>query len=110
MKVAALVDDLLFSSKIAAVARKCGATVTFFRTPQSVPEDAELILMDLEAPGLDAIAAIKALKTARAAKVVGYVSHVQVELKRRAEEAGADIVLPRSAFVNQLAELLTSTN
>ena len=40
------------------------------------------------------------------AHVVAYLSHVQVELAAAAKEAGADTVLPRSAFSAKLPEIL----
>jgi len=39
--------------------------------------------------------------------VVGFFSHVQTELQRRAEEAGFDHVLTRSAFTKRLPEILS---
>lgn len=105
MKVAVLVDDMIFRSRIAAVARECGATAVFCSSPEAAPEDTDLILVDLEASP-HAVDDIAALKTARSTRIVAYVSHVQVELKRRALEAGADSVLARSAFVQTLPELL----
>lgn len=39
-------------------------------------------------------------------RVVGYYSHVEVELAGRAEEAGFDEVMPRSAFVSEVIALL----
>jgi hypothetical protein len=38
--------------------------------------------------------------------VIGYLSHVQGELKQKAHEAGCDMVLARSAFSQNLPNLL----
>ena len=108
MKVAALVDDLFFTSKISGVARQAGSDVVFCRSAEGVSEDCVRIFVDLNATTFDAIAEIGKLKTSHAAPIVAYFSHVQVDLRRRAEEAGADQVLPRSAFVEQLPSLLRS--
>ena len=40
------------------------------------------------------------------ARVVGFVSHVDVELVKGAREAGADEVMARSGFVERLPGLL----
>jgi hypothetical protein len=40
--------------------------------------------------------------------VVAFLSHVQAELAAGARQAGADEVMARSAFVNQLPALLQS--
>lgn len=107
MKIAALVDDLFFSSKISGVAKQAGAQVVFCRTAETVSADAGRIIVDLNATTFDPIAEIRKLRTAHAAPIVAYVSHVQVDLKRQAEEAGAGEVIARSAFVERLPELLS---
>jgi hypothetical protein len=107
MKTAVLVDDLIFSSKISAVAKQVNAQVVFCRSAESVPPDATRICVDLNAATFDAIAEIRKLKTTRGAPIFAYVSHVQVELKKKAEEAGATEVMPRSAFVQRLAAILS---
>jgi DNA-binding NarL/FixJ family response regulator len=108
MKAAALMDDLFFSSKISAVARERGVPLAVGRSAESVPADATLVFVDLDAASFDAVAAIEQLKTGRSVKVVAFVAHVHVELKQRAEQAGADIVLPRSLFVQRLPELINN--
>jgi DNA-binding NarL/FixJ family response regulator len=107
MKIAALVDDLFFSSKIAATAKQAGSEVVFCRSAEAAPPDAGRICVDLNATTFDAIAEIVKLKATHSAPIVAYLSHVQADLKRRAEEAGADTVLPRSAFVERLPALLS---
>jgi len=37
---------------------------------------------------------------------VGFVSHVQTDLIERARQSGMDEVMARSAFTNELAEIL----
>jgi hypothetical protein len=37
---------------------------------------------------------------------LGYLSHVQSELKKKAEETGCDVVMPRSAFSKNLPRIL----
>ena len=107
MKIAALVDDLFFSSKISAVARQVGSEIIFCRSAQAVPADAARICIDLNAGGFDPINEIKKLRAANAAPIIAFLSHVQIDLKRQAEEAGATEVIPRSVFVQRLADLLS---
>ena len=55
----------------------------------------------------DALAMVRELKAAHpGVPMVGYCSHVQQDLQKQALEAGCTMVLPRSAFVQQLPELL----
>jgi CheY-like chemotaxis protein len=75
-------------------------------TPETIPP---LIIVDLNNSALDPVKLILKLKgdpVTRAATVLAFVSHVQQELKREAEKAGADLVLPRLAFSQNLYEIL----
>lgn len=106
MKTAVLVDDLFFSSKISATAKQAGAQVVFCRSADEVPSDANRICVDLNATTFNPIEEIRKVRTTLTVPIVAYLSHVQVELKKQAEEAGATEVMPRSAFVQRLAALL----
>ena len=107
--VLAVVPDLFFATKIAATARVAGVALELV-PPQRAAEraarpDASLVLLDLHAAG--ALALLAALKAADPARpVVGFHSHVEIALRRDAIAAGADAVLPRSAFVQRLPDLL----
>jgi DNA-binding NarL/FixJ family response regulator len=107
MKIAALVDDLFFSSKISATAKQLNAEVVFCRSAEDVPSDANRVCVDLNATSFDAIDEIRKLRRAHPAPIVAFLSHVQVDLKQRAEQAGATEVVPRSVFVQRLVELLS---
>src|SRR5216684_3318574 len=107
MKIAALVDDLFFSSKISATAKQLNSEVVFCRSAESVPSDAARILVDLNATSFDPVSEIRKLRPAHTAPIVAFLSHVQVDLKREAEEAGATEVMPRSALAQNLAALLS---
>jgi DNA-binding NarL/FixJ family response regulator len=115
--VLAAVDDLLFSSKIRATAKQAGVEVTFARSPQEILDQARaqkpsLILFDLNSGKTDPVATIAALKgdsALNASRILGFASHVHTELIASARNAGADQVLPRSAFAANLAEILLSS-
>lgn len=104
--IAAFVDDLLFRSKIRAVAGHTGADVTFVRAADDPAiAGASMAIVDLD--GKDAIAIVTGLVAAwPALRVLGFVSHVHAERIRDARAAGASDVMARSAFVNALPELL----
>jgi len=68
-----------------------------------------LIVIDLNFQGVDALKLVRELKADSATKgirVLGYLSHVQGDLKLKAQEAGCDTVLPRSAFSQSLPQIL----
>ena len=106
MKIAALVDDLFFSSKISEVAKQTGASVVFCRSAGSVPLDADRICVDLNATSFDALETAKWLVLNHRAPITAYLSHVQTELSRQAQAAGVQEVLSRSVFVQRLPTLL----
>jgi hypothetical protein len=57
---------------------------------------------------VDPVDLIRKLKSGDAAKtsVIAFVSHVHGELKQKAHEAGADMVMARSAFSTNLPQIL----
>ena len=103
---AAFVDDLLFRSKIRAVASHTGAAVSFLRAADDpLLAGAALAIVDLDAP--EAVATVTALRAAwPSLRVLGFVSHVHTDRIREARAAGATDVMARSGFVNALPDLL----
>ena len=110
--VVAVAPDLYFAARISALARAAGVDVTF-ETPARAfalcaSEPPALLLLDLHAPD-DAATLVRAIKSdprARAARIVGFYSHVETGLRRAVLAAGIDEALPRSAFVARLPALL----
>lgn len=113
-RVVAAVDDLFFAAKIRATAEQLGVAVEFLRDADALFSSAQheppaLVIADLQAQRLDPFALtarLKADEQLRGVPVVGFFSHVETELQRRAREAGFDRVLARSVFTRELAELL----
>lgn len=111
-RVLAVVPDLFFAAKIEAVAKSAGVAIAFAAPAAAAAACAadppDLVLLDLHAgPGVPAL--VRALKAAPATAgipLVGFHSHVDVETRNAALEAGLDRALPRSAFVTRLAGLL----
>ena len=110
-----VVDDLIFSIKISTAAKALGADVFFERSAeQVVPRIREkiptLVILDLNSAQLrplEVIAELKADATLRSIPTLGYVSHVQTDVINAARSAGIDEVLARSAFSEQLGQILT---
>ena len=109
------VDDLIFSIKISTAAKALGVNVFFERSAeQVVPRIREkmpsLVILDLNSAKLrplDVIAQVKADATLREIPTLGYVSHVQTDVINAARQAGIDEVLARSAFADELGQILT---
>lgn len=112
--ILAAVDDLMFKVKIIETAKQVGARVATASTAQDALARARaelpaLIILDLHSTAcapLEVLQALKADPDLKAIPTLGYFSHVEHELGRRAQEAGCDQVLPRSAFSARLPDLL----
>jgi CheY-like chemotaxis protein len=111
----AFVDDLFFLAKIQETARKLNVKVEFVKPEKEVldkithaEEKPGLIIFDLNGVASKPLTVIPKLKTKlkKATSIIGFLSHVQGELKVKALEAGCDMVLPRSAFSQNLPQLL----
>lgn len=113
-RVLAAVDDLLFASKIRGTAEQLNVTVEFAKKAGTLfdlakAETPDLIILDLNSERLDPVGLAKDIKAdeqLRGVPLVGFLSHVQTDLMRLAQEAGVDKVMPRSAFTARLADIL----
>ncbi len=112
MALAAVVTDLIFSTKIVTEARAQGRIVPVLRSFSKMEEflkatPPDFLIVDLHSGGIDGVSAIgKAMTCGRACKVLAYVSHGERELAQKARDAGATQVVPRSEFVLLLPELV----
>lgn len=114
MAIFAYVTDLLFSTKITSTGQALVVPVTVARSVDALAAklcevaegDSKLVIVDLNASGdpLEAIRRMKSLPTPP--KVIAYVSHVHADLAAAARTAGADEVMPRSAFSMNLPAIL----
>jgi PleD family two-component response regulator len=111
--VLAVVSDLFFSVKISDAAKRAGLPVEFIKDEKEVIAKAKskptLIIFDLNFDDVQPLKLISKLKTGtdyKGISLIGYLSHVQGELKLKAQEAGCDMVMARSAFSQNLAMIL----
>ncbi|MEP6961158.1 MAG: response regulator [Acidobacteriota bacterium] len=111
--VVAVIDDLFFTVKIHAAAKRCGLPITFVKSEVDAllqaRESPVLIILDLNCTAVDQlhlIAALKAQPETKSIPILAFVAHVQGELKVQAQKAGCDMVLARSAFSQNLPQLL----
>ena len=110
--ILAIVDDLLFRSKLEAAAAQLGTPLTIAADAGPALDNGRSwgrALIDLNLSSGDPLAMIRSLRQAHPdMPIIGYCSHVQQDLQQQALEAGCTTVLPRSAFVQQLPELLST--
>lgn len=110
--VIALLDDLFFTVKIADAAKRAGLAASFVKTPESlfdaIQREPSVVVLDLNYAGADPVNVAARVKSAfPGTPVIGFVSHVQTELRRQAQEAGCDAVVARSVFSTQLPQILS---
>lgn len=110
----AVVDDLFFRAKIDGAARGLGVPGRFARTADealsaAVGEPPAVVFVDLNLGSADAVEVIRRAKAdpaLSATPIIAFVSHVQADLARAGQAAGADEVRPRSWFSENLARVL----
>jgi len=104
-----------FLAKIQETARKLNVKVEFVKNDKDVIEsivNAEpkpsLIIFDLNNLSAKPLTIIPKLKSKlkKETNIIGFLSHLQGDLKVKALEAGCDMVVPRSAFSQNLPQLL----
>ena len=93
MRVAALVPDLLFGSKVAAMLEQAGHQVTL---TGAVTDEVDAIVVDLTAEGVDVVAIGRS-----PVPTLGFYAHVDPEVRDAALAAGFDVVVPRSRFARE---------
>ena len=111
------IEDLFFFAKINETARKLGIKVAFVKNdPETLakiiegPEEERpsLIVFDLNNAAAKPMTLIPKFKSKlkKATSIIGFLNHLQGDLKMKALEAGCDTVMPRSAFSQTLPNLL----
>jgi hypothetical protein len=96
-RVAAIVPDLFFASKVKETLTAAGHEVTLATGPPL--SGADVLVVDLDAAGPE-------VETPADMPRLGFYSHVDTETRRRAERAGFDLVVPRSRMAREMPELV----
>ena len=112
--ILAVLDDLMFTSKIKSAATHAGVALLFARSSDAALSEMRkklpsLVIFDLNNPRTDPLGTVGAMKQDPAlasVPTVGFVSHVDTNTIEAARRAGVDEVLARSSFVTRLAEIL----
>lgn len=112
-KVLVVMNDLFFSAKINDEAKKLGMTAVFVKDKavalEQLKSNPAVVIFDLNCTSADPLELIRTMKeTPGTAGIptVGFVSHVQVELKQKALENGCDTVVARSVFAQDFPAIL----
>jgi hypothetical protein len=98
-RVMVLVDDLMLASRVTTALDAGGHQV---RRESSVPgelDGTDLVVADLDAIDPELLESLDV-------PVLAFYRHTDTETRARAEDAGLDIVVPRSRMVRELPELV----
>lgn len=115
-RIYCFIEDLFFLAKIQETARKLGIKVGFVKADKEVlakltateQDRPSLIVFDLNNANAKPLTLIPKLRTKlkKGTSIIGFLSHLQGDLKAKAIDAGCDMVMPRSAFSQNLPNLL----
>jgi PleD family two-component response regulator len=113
--ILAIVDDLMFTSKIKTAANQLGVAVAFARSSDAALTEMRanvpaLVILDLNSARTDPLRTVMAMKAdpaLAAIPTVGFASHVQTDVIEAARHAGVGEVMARSAFTQHLPAILT---
>ncbi len=113
-KIVVVVEDLIFLSKIQQTAKLTGIETEMVQIQKlgerlSAPDSVSAVIFDLNHRSGQAVESLRAMKTdprTRQIPAIAFLSHVQADLAKAARDAGCDLLLARSAFTEQLPELL----
>jgi CheY-like chemotaxis protein len=112
-RVAALIPDLLFGSKVEALLEQAGHEVDLISSEVDAWDEVggiDVLILDLVSDELDGIMLLETLRSGgelRGVRTLAVYSHVDADTRRRALDAGFDLVVPRSRMMREGAELLT---
>ena len=112
--ILAVLDDLLFTSKIKNAGAQTGTSIRFARSSadalaemrKSVPS---LVIFDLNSSHTDPLATLAEMKKDSALATVptiGFASHMHSDVINAARAAGMDEVMARSAFTLRLGDII----
>lgn len=108
MRVVAYIPDLLFGSGVLTALRAAGHDAALVGEPDALAREvpgAEVLIVDLTSDHRERIALATEHRRA-GLRLFGFYSHVEQEVRGAAEQAGFDLVVPRSRMAREGAALV----
>jgi CheY-like chemotaxis protein len=111
-RVAALIPDLLFGSKVQSALQTAGHEVDLITSELEAWDEVggiDLLVVDLTSPDVDGVELFETLATGgelHDVRTLGFFAHVEPEVRERALQAGFDLVVPRSRMAREGAQLV----
>jgi hypothetical protein len=105
-RVVALVPDLLFGSNVIGALRAAGHEAVLVSDLDTVdPAVVDVLVIDLTADSGERIEAVRGSALVAVPKLAFY-SHVEADVRAAAEQAGFELVVPRSRMAREGATLV----
>lgn len=112
-RVVALIPDLLFGSQVQGALTAAGHEVELVgdadRTRERLAGTPAVLVVDLVDEDLHGATLVESLAVEgllERTRTLGFYSHVDVRAREHAEQAGFDLVIPRSRMAREGAELV----
>ena len=111
-RVVALVPDLMFGSKVVAMLESAGHEVTLTGQEDEARaeiEFADVLVVDLTTDAIDGAMLVDSMVAGgelAGRPALGFYSHVEPDVRERAQAAGFDLVIPRSRMAREGADLV----
>jgi CheY-like chemotaxis protein len=111
-RVAALIPDLLFGSKVQSTLQSAGHEVDLITGELEAWDEVggiDLLVIDLTSPDVNGVELFETLASGgelHEVRSLGFFAHVEPEVRERALQAGFDLVVPRSRMAREGAQLV----
>jgi hypothetical protein len=108
-RVLAYIPDLLFGSNVLGALQAAGHEPVLVSDDEAIRRElpsAQALVVDLTADAEPRIRQIQAIPR-EGVKTLAFYSHVEVDVRAQAEQAGFDLVVPRSRMAREGASLVT---
>lgn len=113
-RVLALIPDLLFGSRVQADLDRAGHEVEIVGTAAEARkrlDGADVLIVDLTDEGIGGPELVEGMRAQAgigtdAPRTLGFYAHVDVATRERAQQAGFDLVVPRSRMAREGAALV----
>jgi CheY-like chemotaxis protein len=111
-RVAALIPDLLFGSRVQASLEAAGHEVDLVTSEVETWDEIggiDVLVVDLTTDAVDGVGLRDTLATGgelQGVRTLGFFAHVEPEVRERALQAGFDLVVPRSRMAREGADLV----
>jgi DNA-binding response OmpR family regulator len=111
-RVALLCPDLMFGSRVEGALRAAGHDVTRYDgedMARAAITESDVLVVDLTAEQFDGAVLVESMRMGRELEgvpAVGFYPHVDADTRRRALEAGYDVVVPRSKMARETAAVV----